>query len=77
MTAGQSAMWRSTAALLVAAAASHVGVQALQRPLKEIGVEGLNQESVCARAAGTGWFPVIVPGCKEALSGDGFETYSA
>lgn len=67
-------MWRATAALLVAAAAS---TQALQRPVEEIGSEVLTQASVCARAAGTGWFPVIVPGCKEALSEDGYDTYGA
>eukprot|EP00591_Stephanopyxis_turris_P005139 CAMPEP_0195517700 /NCGR_PEP_ID=MMETSP0794_2-20130614/11361_1 /TAXON_ID=515487 /ORGANISM="Stephanopyxis turris, Strain CCMP 815" /LENGTH=2125 /DNA_ID=CAMNT_0040646559 /DNA_START=136 /DNA_END=6513 /DNA_ORIENTATION=- len=50
---------------LLAAAASLSGAQA----------ETLDWNSVCTRAEGTGWFPVIVPGCKEALSADGYGDY--
>ena len=37
--------------------------------------ETLDWNAVCTRAEGTGWFPVIVPGCAEALTEDGYGSY--
>lgn len=58
-------MWRPTLVVLVSAA-SLLGSRAQ---------ESYDWNSVCTRAGGTGWYPVIVPGCKEALTADGYGQY--
>ena len=37
--------------------------------------EKLDWDTVCTRAEGTGWFPVIIPGCKQVLDEDGYGEY--
>ena len=69
-------MWRPTTALLTVVALLR-GAAATQRDTGNDFIDEVwTEQAVCARAAGTGWFPVIIPGCKEALNDDGYGAYS-